>query len=140
MSLQRVQLTKYQSRPDKSKPCGVPRHLAGTFSFLNKNDLFPSRPSGWCFAMPGAKNEETTIFFKVFREAGGRQVPGVWGRSPQSMCPLALFTSDLLGHSKTKQFEKNDEHILKISRPEAIRQPRRGTLRAEHNASKKTLL
>ena len=40
----------------------------------------------------GAKYQEKSIYVKVFTEAGGRLVPGFWGRSPQSMCLWALFT------------------------------------------------
>ena len=49
IKLQRVQSTKYRSRPDKNRPSGAPRHLAGAFktTTTTKNDLFPSRPSGW---------------------------------------------------------------------------------------------
>ena len=46
-NLQRVQSTKYQSRPDKSKPSGAPRHLAGAFFFSNKTTFFQAgRPGG----------------------------------------------------------------------------------------------
>ena len=54
--------SKWQS-PDKSKPSGAPRHLAGAFfDACCSNDFFPSRPSGWCIVLPGPNINTKTTF------------------------------------------------------------------------------
>ena len=86
-NLQRVRSTKYQSRPDKSKPSVAPRHLAEAFVSWKQTTFFQAGRPGVALPCRGPKYQETQLFWRrphirgqsTTREAEGRRPAGTGG-------------------------------------------------------------